>query len=94
VRLVLDQFGPAPMALGAKADLSHHGVPATEQLTNLVTRRVETPHGCSAGLRHLTTAATNTGFDGLRGADALDVVGLPSLPGPTPKYARPAQPAS
>jgi hypothetical protein len=41
VRLLLDEFGPAPTDPGAKADSGHDGVVAVEQLMNLVTPPVD-----------------------------------------------------
>jgi hypothetical protein len=75
VSLLLDKFGPAPTDTGVKADGGHDGVPAVEQLMNLVTRRLEQFTAASQGLRDLNTAATNTGFDGLRRIDVFDVRG-------------------
>jgi hypothetical protein len=75
VSLRLDKFGPAPTDTSVKADGGHDGVPAIEQLVSLVTRRLEQFTAASEGLRDLSTAATNTGFHGLRRIDVFDVPG-------------------
>jgi hypothetical protein len=73
VCLLLDEFGPAPTDPGAKADRGHDRVLAVDQLANLVTPPVEQFRAAPEGLRDLSTAATDTGFDGLRRIDVFDV---------------------